>query len=137
MLQEMALFMNKPYYLEKYKYCPLCSGKLFHKKDFIECGLCGHRIFENQIPCVNAIIENDKGEILLVVRRLDPYKGWFDFPGGFIQGGESIEKAIKREAKEEIGIEIQVGEIIANYPLEYEHRGLVYKLLTFYVNSSW
>ncbi len=73
--------MNLPYCLDEYKYCPLCSASLNHKNDFIECSKCKHRIFDNPKPCVNLVIENDKKEILLVTRKMNPFKGWLDLPG--------------------------------------------------------
>jgi len=53
-----------------------------------------------------AIVINDKNEILLLNHVLRPNSGW-GFPGGFVEHGEAIEDAIRREANEETGIELE------------------------------
>jgi mutator protein MutT len=51
------------------------------------------------------IISNEKNEVLLLNHVLRPISGW-GFPGGFLDKGEQAEDAIRREIREEIGIEI-------------------------------
>ena len=53
---------------------------------------------------VAALGTNDEGEILLVK---SPWRGW-EYPGGLIEPGESFEAALKREVREESGVEIEV-----------------------------
>jgi ADP-ribose pyrophosphatase YjhB (NUDIX family) len=55
------------------------------------------------------IIRHDK--ILLVKRGRQPSKGLWSIPGGAIELGESARNALKREVKEECGIDIRVGPI--------------------------
>ena len=55
---------------------------------------------------VAAIIVNDKREVLLLNHVLRPRSGW-GYPGGFLDAGESAADAIKREIKEETGIELE------------------------------
>ncbi len=52
-----------------------------------------------------AIILNEKNEILLLNHVLRPYSNW-GFPGGFVEYGEQVENAIRREVREEAGIEL-------------------------------
>jgi ADP-ribose pyrophosphatase YjhB (NUDIX family) len=52
---------------------------------------------------VDAIIEIDDG--IIVIKRSNPPFGWA-LPGGFVDYGESLEEAVKREAREETGLEI-------------------------------
>ena len=54
---------------------------------------------------VAAIVVNDKREVLLLNHVLRPQSGW-GFPGGFLDAGESAMDAIKREVKEETGIDL-------------------------------
>ena len=53
---------------------------------------------------VAALVTNERGEILLVN---SPWRGW-EYPGGLIEPGEGFEAALKREVREEAGVEIEV-----------------------------
>lgn len=55
---------------------------------------------------VDAIIRNEKGEILLMHRTAGVYKQYWGLIAGKVEWGEEVEDALKREAKEEIGVEI-------------------------------
>ena len=59
---------------------------------------------------VGAVITDESGRILLLEHRFRPGTGW-GIPGGFIQPGEQPETAIRRELREEIGLEIDQLEI--------------------------
>jgi ADP-ribose pyrophosphatase YjhB (NUDIX family) len=52
-----------------------------------------------------AIITNDEGKVLLLNHALRPFSGW-GLPGGFVNSGEGPEQAIRREIREETGIEL-------------------------------
>jgi nucleoside triphosphatase len=61
-------------------------------------------------PTVGALIVNDEGKILLAGSRK-----WFDnytLPGGHIEVGESMVDAVKREVKEEVGLDVEVVEML-------------------------
>ena len=53
---------------------------------------------------VAGLVTNDRGEILLVN---SPWRGW-EYPGGLIEPGESFEEALRREIREEAGVEIEI-----------------------------
>ncbi len=60
---------------------------------------------KNPLPTVDIIIETGGG-IVLIKRKNPPY-GWA-LPGGFVEYGESLEEAAKREAKEETGLDVEL-----------------------------
>lgn len=53
---------------------------------------------------VAALVTNEKGEILLVN---SPWRGW-EYPGGLVEPGETFQKALHREVREESGVEIEI-----------------------------
>ena len=58
-----------------------------------------------------AVISNKEGKILIDRRLLSGLMGGlWEFPGGKIESGETVNECIKREIKEELGISIEVGE---------------------------
>ena len=59
----------------------------------------------NPFCTVDAIIETEGGIIL--IKRKNPPSGWA-MPGGFVDYGESLEDAVRREAKEETGLDIKL-----------------------------
>jgi len=59
------------------------------------------------ILCVDLVIVYE-GKYLLVKRKNEPAKGLWWVPGGCVRKGETIEKAARRKAKEEIGVQVRV-----------------------------
>ncbi|MBQ8358424.1 MAG: NUDIX domain-containing protein [Oscillospiraceae bacterium] len=53
---------------------------------------------------VAALVTNHRGELLLVN---SPWRGW-EYPGGLIEPGETFQEALKREVREEAGVEIEI-----------------------------
>ena len=60
---------------------------------------------------VAAVIENENGEILLLDHVLRPDSGW-GVPGGFLGFGEQPAEAIRRELREETGLELEMLEMV-------------------------
>src|ERR671938_574880 len=58
-----------------------------------------------------AVIVNDEGSVLLVKHVFRPGSGW-GVPGGFINKGEQAEDAVRRELREEIGLELDRVELV-------------------------
>jgi 8-oxo-dGTP diphosphatase len=63
---------------------------------------------------VDAVIFFDGGIVL--IRRLNPpYQGRYALPGGFVEVGEKTEDAVRREAKEETGLDIRLLRLVGAY----------------------
>lgn len=120
---------------EAFKYCPICGGSLdIHQSynDHLKCSVCNFTLFLNQKPTVSAIILNDKQEILLTKRNFDPDKNTWEMPGGFIDKNETAEEAVKREIKEELGINIFNPKYIFSLTCSYEVKDVSYEVLVLY-----
>jgi len=61
---------------------------------------------------IKVVIEDGKGNVLLVRRKFDPGAGTWDAPGGLVEFGEMLERAGIREIKEETGLDVKIGELI-------------------------
>ena len=91
---------------EAFKYCPKCGAKSLvgGKIDGLKCESCGFDFFLNPKPTSAAIIFDQQKRLLLTKRGINPHKGFWEFPGGFMKKHESAEQALKRELREELGI---------------------------------
>ena len=63
------------------------------------------------VVCVDGVHVKD-GKILLLKRNVEPFKGYWHLVGGHVETNESLIEAVKREFKEETGIEVTVGGIV-------------------------
>ena len=64
---------------------------------------------------VDAFIRDRKGRVLLIRRGRPPFKGSWGLPGGFCEWKEKTETCCAREAQEETGLKVRVGELLGVY----------------------
>lgn len=99
--------------MHKYKFCPLCGQRLlpgiFSNKKRSYCCKCHYIRYENPLPSAAAIAQLN-GQILLIKRSVNPGKGLWTLPAGFIEAGETPEQACLRELYEETAMR---GEVVA------------------------
>lgn len=67
------------------------------------CPHCGR--YNNRAVTVDAVIIKDT-KVLLIKRGVEPFKGYWALPGGHSDWDETLEETVKREVKEEIGVEV-------------------------------
>ena len=93
---------------DMFRFCPLCGA--FLRKSRIDgqirlvCSKCEWIRYRNPLSVTSCVVLNKKGKILVAKRNLDPGKGKWALPGGFVELNETPEKSCLRELKEEIGI---------------------------------
>ena len=107
---------------KKYKFCPICGRSLilafYEERDRLICRRCRWGKYDNPFPVALSVVKNKKDEILLIRRGISPGIGKWALPGGFIETGESAERACIRELEEETGIKGKIIRLIGVYPQE-------------------
>ena len=76
------------------------------------------------IEVVAAIIIKD-GEVFATQRGYGEFKGWWEFPGGKMETGESPQEALKREIREELDAEVEVRELLETVEWDYPNFHLI------------
>jgi mutator protein MutT len=89
---------------------------------------------QRPIPAVGAVVLKN-ADVLLVTRGKDPGRGQWSIPGGAIQVGETMEQAVVREIREEVGILIEPVALVETLDrIIHDEKGMVryhYVLLDF------
>lgn len=107
------------------KFCPRCGSAHFPatgNRSF-KCEDCSFNYYVNSSAAVAVLLFNEKGELLLTRRAIEPHLGMLDLPGGFIDPMESAEQAARREIQEELGIPVHSLEYFGSFPNEYIFSG--------------
>jgi 8-oxo-dGTP diphosphatase len=102
--------------LEQARFCPRCgkAAEVDYPRS-ISCPHCGYGAYYNPKPVAAAIPVTPAGDIVLLRRGFDPGKNLWTFPGGFVDLGETVEEAARREAVEEIRAEVALGDLVGVY----------------------
>jgi ADP-ribose pyrophosphatase YjhB (NUDIX family) len=85
-----------------------------HEPRRLVCGACRFVFYLDPKVAVGAICES-AGGIVLLRRGIEPGRGKWVFPGGYVDRGEALEDAARREAREEIGADIRVARLVNVY----------------------
>jgi ADP-ribose pyrophosphatase YjhB (NUDIX family) len=85
------------------------------------CARCGFAHYGNPVSCVAFFILND-GRVLLGRRAVEPGRGRWDILGGFVNGNESAEAAVLREALEETNLRVEIIAYLGSIPDVYGAR---------------
>jgi mutator protein MutT len=112
--------------LEIFKYCPVCGSEHFEVHNFKskKCQDCGFVYYANPCSATAAFIVNDNDEMLVVRRAKEPAKGTLDLPGGFVDMGETVEEGMRREIKEETGLDVGDIQYLFSSPNVYVYSGM-------------
>lgn len=101
-------------------YCGHCGLPLTKQDDTHHICANGHIVYNNPRGAVCALILNEnRTEVLLGVRGVEPRKGYLDPIGGFMDYGEDALECVTREVQEETGLSVDVLGIIGAYTSLY------------------
>jgi len=98
--------------LEGWKYCPRCRTALESEAGRASCPACGFVAYANPAPTACALCVNERGQLLLVRRAGEIYHGYWDLPGGFVDEDEHPLDTIRRELREETGLDVEPQEFV-------------------------
>jgi ADP-ribose pyrophosphatase YjhB (NUDIX family) len=84
-----------------------------------------YHAFYNPKPVACAIPRDREGRLWLLRRAFAPGKGLWTFPGGFVDLGESVEDAARREVREELEVDVELGDLVGVYSRDDERVVLV------------
>lgn len=99
---------------ETYHFCPSCGGRLDLRSlkpgdpERPVCGRCGFVHYLDPKVAVGTIIADEDGRIVMVRRAIEPGYGKWVFPGGYVDRGERLPAAARREALEECGLVVRL-----------------------------
>ena len=111
------------------KFCPYCGQRVSEKSlgKWVHgyCSQCDMIHYENPLPAVAVLVLNHRNQLLLVKRSVEPAKGAWCLPGGFIEIGESIEEAVLRELEEETGIKGEIVSLVDFFSQKSQYYGAI------------
>jgi len=103
-----------------YRFCPRCGGELERRQvkqgepERLVCSRCGFIFYLDPKVAACAVIEIDGG-IVMVRRAISPAVGKWVIPGGFVDVGEPVPEAARREVEEETTLTVTIGSLIGVY----------------------
>jgi ADP-ribose pyrophosphatase YjhB (NUDIX family) len=98
--------------LDGWRYCPRCRAELELDDRRVECPQCGFVAYAGSKPTASALCVDESGRVLLSRRGVEPFNGFWDFPCGFLEECEHPLECLRRELREEAGVEIEPLELL-------------------------
>ncbi len=103
-----------------YQYCPHCATPLVVREVYRQqrpaCAACGFVHFADPKVAVIGLVIHQQ-QVLLIQRAINPEKGKWALPGGYMDAGEMPEEALRRELLEEVHLAIRVTELLTILPM--------------------
>jgi ADP-ribose pyrophosphatase YjhB (NUDIX family) len=102
-------------------FCSRCGSPLVfgtvegEDRDRLACAACGHIAYVNPRLVVTTLPITEAAEIVLIRRGIEPGKGLWAQPGGFLEVDETVNQGAIRETWEETGLLVEPGEIVGLY----------------------
>lgn len=104
------------------QYCPLCATALQLREEHGHrrpaCPNCHFIHFADPKVAVGVLVSDQAGRLLYTKRAHQPAMGRWAFPSGFVDRGEEVRVAARRELREETGLEVELDALLGVYSRE-------------------
>lgn len=115
------------------KYCPYCGNELIRKmlegRKRLFCPKCKKIYYENPTPVVAVVARDKTGKVLLIKRKIEPCKGEWALPSGFMEIEETPVQAALRELKEETDVTGKAKRLIGVYSNKSDIHGYLITII--------
>jgi ADP-ribose pyrophosphatase YjhB (NUDIX family) len=118
-----------------YHHCPRCGARQPAPPAGgapFTCIACGFTLYFNAATAVAVFVRRADGRTLFIRRAKEPARGKLAPPGGFVDLGETVEEAARREIREEVGLELQDLAFLCSHLNSYLYREVTYPVLDFF-----
>ena len=105
-----------------WKLCPRCGSQLTHGSEVVECGACGFFLYAHSAATASGLPEDGNGRVLLARRGVEPDRRFWDLVGGFLAEGEHPLDALRREVREETGVDFEPARFLGVWTGDYDGR---------------
>jgi len=113
--------LQKVDWLRTHGFCSRCghATRRHRVHEAMECPACGHLHFPRLAPAVIVLVE--RGREMLLARSPGFPEGLYSTVAGFVEPGESLEEAARREIAEEVGVEVGDLRYFGSQPWPFPH----------------
>lgn len=123
----------------EFRFCPHCGTDLVERDVFDDirrvCPSCGFIHFHDpKVAVIGLITWGDR--VLLIRRGVEPGRGKWALPGGYVDAGEMPEEALTREIREEVGLTIEHVRFLGFYRMEATNRIVGGIVIAFHATPS-
>lgn len=117
--------------LAVFRFCPRCGADSVTRRPphLVVCAACDLHLYQNASSAAGIILLDAGDRALLIRRAHEPGRGKLGLPGGFIDNDESIEAGLRREVREEVGLELGDIDYLVSHPNSYPYGGVIYQTI--------
>ncbi len=116
----VVVWMFERMSLRPYQFCPYCATPLTQRTIYGQvrpfCPACNFvQYFDPKVAVIGLVTHETR--VLLIQRAVEPAKGKWALPGGYMDAGEVPSEALQRELLEEVNLAVQVESLIEIFPM--------------------